>query len=390
MTLHICTTSRLFLLIAAAFACRAQTIIDPSLLGKTIKLFDPQPGDQFLECTVTPIKPALNFSFRMQSGYVVRVPMRQYFGPGHKWLMAFRITPTGGDRKPVYFAGRFALPDVPHNNVDVELGAGYLLGLGQYQVQWMMYDDTGRVCRKEWRLEARLEHSERLAKVATPPFTIQGFSLRSKPGESNTRDDRAPFRVTILMNATPLIPWRTRLRASDQVLLLGSLSALMERLPTRSVRLVVFNFDQQKELYRRDGFTSDGIEEVAEAVAGLQLNLVNYKVLQHPMGHLDLLADLVNKELQSPSPSDAVVFLGPSTRYLDKPPSGIVDRPPGTPSPLFSYFQYKPTFRQSSLPDTINLTVAALKGRNFIIFTPGDFAKAIDQLERRVSPAPPL
>jgi hypothetical protein len=376
----------LLLWLLAVYACPAQSIVDPSILGKTLRLFDPRPGDHPLECSVTPIKPVLNWSFRLQAGYVVRIPMRQYFGAGHKWLMAIRVTPQGGDRKPVYFAGKATLPDVPRNNVEVELSGGYLLGIGQYRVEWLMADDDGRVCRKEWRLDAKLQGSERLAKVATPPYSIQAFSLRGAPSDLPTRDDRAPFRVTILMHAAPLVPWRTRLRASDQMMLIGSLSALLERLPTRSIRIVVFNLDQQKELYRRDGFTLDAIDEVAQAIGGLELNLVNYKVLQNPMGYLDLISDLVNKEVQPRNGSDAVIFLGPATHFLDKPDVG--DRIQSTAPPLFSYFQIKPAFRrtEAGLPDTINLTVAALKGRTFTVFTPGDFAKAIGQLERRVTP----
>jgi hypothetical protein len=386
MNLRLGIASRLWLWLGAACACSAQSIVDPSALGPAVRLFERQAGDRPLECTVTPIKPTLNFSFRFQAGYVVRVPMRQYFGPGHRWLMAVRVTPEGGGRKPVYFAGRITLPDIPRNNAEVELGGGYLLGVGRYRVEWMMYDDGGRVCRKQWRLDAKLRGSERLAKVATPPYTIQAFSLRGSPAESRTRDDHAPFRVTILMDAAPLVPWRTRLRASDQVLLIGSLSAMLERLPTRSVRLVVFNLDQQKELYCRDGFTPGRIDDVAQAISGLELNVVNYHVLQNPKGHLDLLSSLVNRELDSAAPSEAVIFLGPATRFLDKPPPGAWDRVGGA-RPLFFDFQYKPAFRRSAptFPDTISLAVSALQGRTFTIYTPGDFAKAIAQLEHRLA-----
>ena len=392
---------RLPLLCVSIFASHAQSIVEPARLGAIANLFTSKQGNLPLECSVTPIKPSLNFSFHLQAGYVVSVPMRQFFGSGHAWLTTFRLTPEGGGGKPVYFADKVVLPDVPRNNAEIEIGGGFLLGQGRYRMEWLVVDDQQRVCRKEWRIDAKLEGNERLAKIATPPFTVQEFSLRGIPNQALTRDDRAPFRVTILMNATPLYPWRTRLRASDQVLLIWSLSALMERLPTRSVRLVVFNLDQQREIYRRDGFTADAIHDVFQAVNGLNLNLVDYQVLQRPSGFLELLSDLVNGELQSKTPSDAVIFLGPTTHYLDKPSPGIGDRPSGATVPLFCYFQYKPGFsrpgtpvppnvfgRPGMLPDVINQAVTALKGRIFTIFQPGDFAKAIDQLERQVSTSP--
>ena len=391
--------TRLFPLLLPFSVLPAQTIVDPVVLGPFAKRFDPAPGDKPLECVVSPIKPLLNFSFHLQSGYVMRVPMRQFFGSGHAWLVAIRVTPLGGDRKPVYFADKRTLPDVPQNNAEIEFGGGFLLGAGQYRVEFLFLDDQNRVYRKQWRVDAKLQRSERFAKLATPPFTIQPFSLRGTPNTGLTRDDRAPFRVTILMNATPLYPWRTRLRASDQVLLIGSLSALMERLPARFVRLVVFNLDQQREVYRRESFTTNAIGDADQAVSGLQLNLIDYQVLQHPNGFRDLLSDLVDGELRSPDPSDAVIFLGPTTHYLDKPPAGIADRPAGSALPEFYYFQYKPSFvrpgtplppnvfgrPELTVPDIVNQTVTALKGHVFTIFNAGDFAKAIEQLERRVS-----
>ena len=60
--------------------------------------------------------------------------MRQFFGPGHLWVVLARITPEGGDRKPVYVGGRTRLPDIPRTKVELELGGGFLLGEGRYQV----------------------------------------------------------------------------------------------------------------------------------------------------------------------------------------------------------------------------------------------------------------
>ncbi len=69
------------LLLASAGA--AQTIVDPVRFGSILKALEPRAGEKPLRCEVTPIKPSLNFSFRFQAGYVVRVPMNQYSGAGH-------------------------------------------------------------------------------------------------------------------------------------------------------------------------------------------------------------------------------------------------------------------------------------------------------------------
>src|ERR1035437_491436 len=330
----------LALLLASAGA--AQVIVDPARFGGILKALERQAGEKPLRCEVTPIKPSLNFGFRFQAGYVVRVPMNQYSGSGHGWAMLTRITPEGGGQQPVYLASRVGLPPVPKTKVDIEVGGGYLLGEGRYDVNWTLLDDTGRVCRGSWRVDARLGRRERQVKLAMPRDTVADFTLRGRSDRKRGADDAAPIRLTVLLNAAPLVPLRTRLRASDRVILLGLLSSLLERVPARSVRLVVFNLDQQKTLLRQDAFAPDALGRVAQALNSTELGLVDYHVLQNPHGHVDLLAGLMNLELRAEAPSDVVVFLGPETRYVDKLPPAALEDPTGA-APQFLNLQFKVT-----------------------------------------------
>jgi len=64
-------------------------------------------------------------------------------------------------------------------------------------------------------------------------------------------------------------------------------------------------------------------------------------------------------------------------------PSDDLEKPQG-PMPRFYYLQCRPNFPQSAtFPDIITHAVARLKGKTIQIRTPGDFAKAIDVMERR-------
>ena len=58
-------------------------------------------------------------------------------------------------------------------------------------------------------------------------------------------------------------------------------------MPARSVRLVVFNLDQQKTLLRQDALAPGALGRVAQALNGTELGLVDYHVLQNPHGHMD-------------------------------------------------------------------------------------------------------
>jgi hypothetical protein len=169
----------LILALAACTAAPAQSIVNPNRARSVIaQLEGEQAGERALRCEVSAIKPSLNYSFRYQAGYMVTVPMNQYIGSGHGWSTLTRITPEGGARKPVYLISRIPLPQVPKTNVEVRMSGGYLLGEGAYNVRWMMLDDSGRVCRKSWRVDVHLSRADRKVKVAMPPDTVWEIGLR--------------------------------------------------------------------------------------------------------------------------------------------------------------------------------------------------------------------
>jgi hypothetical protein len=316
-------------------------------------------------------------SFRFQTGYDIRVPMQQYFGPGHGWAILTRVTPQKGN--PTWLAARVRLPDVPLTTVITDTFGGFLVGPGKYKVDWALYDDAGRVCRKQWRIEAKLGFGERHVEPGIPSNTVSDFSGSGLPARPPLPPGAPPFRLTILLHAAPLSPRRMHIRASDRVLLLSTLSALVERAPATSVRLVVFNLDKQKVIYNDDDFRSPAMGRVSRALNELELETVDVQTLENPRGHLDLLESLIGVETGSSRRADAVVFLGPAARYgdlplaLERPAEGI----------RFFYFQCRPFsgLPRQAPPDIISRAVAFLKGRVFQIYTPGQFADAIRDLD---------
>jgi hypothetical protein len=94
------------------------------------------------------------------------------------------------------------------------------------------------------------------------------------------------------------------------------------------------------------------------------------------------MADLLNREIQAQPPSDVVLFLGPETRYFDRVPQESLEKPAGR-GPQFYYFQIVPFLRETATPgDTIKSAMSRLGGKTILIHTPGEFAKAIERLER--------
>jgi hypothetical protein len=206
----------------------------------------------------------------------------------------------------------------------------------------------------------------------------------------------------------------------------GSLAALLEQLPARSVRLVMFNLEQQKELYRNDGFANRDLEQVTRVLDGLQLAMVDYRVLQQPQGQAELLRALIHREVHEASPSDAMIFLGPDgsggggelpgeadaiapgqhilyLQYESSEPWFTVKRTTSSlgltadPRPKYpcqswpcsiipaqrtASQQAEPTTRPASGRGAIGDAIRKLKGRILVVRTPSDFAKAVDQIGR--------
>jgi len=369
----------LFALLAAT-TLPAQSIVDPVKLRLVMPQFEAEQSN--LHCEIVPLKPLLNYGFRFQAGYMVTIPMNQFLGPNHGWSIVTRITPAQGDRQPVYLVSSAALPPVPKTKVELRVGGGYLLGEGNYDVRWMLLDDSGRVCRKSWHVDVHRTHAEQKVKVAMPPETVWELGLRGARRLPAATDDAAPLRMTIFLHTAPLFPRRTRMRPSDMMTLMSTVSSLLERVPARSVRLVLFNLDQQKEFYRKEDFLLRDMAQVSQAMADVELGMVDFQTLQNRRGHIDLIADLVNREMEAQPLSDVVLFVGPMARHFDRMPQDSLERPAGH-GPQFYYFQISPFARQTALPnDTIKSTVARLGGKTILIHTPGEFAKAIERLEK--------
>jgi hypothetical protein len=369
---------RLVLLaLVIASTAMGQYVINPA---RGAKLFAAHAGDRPLHCEVIPVPARLSFSFRFQSGYVVRMPLKQYSGPGHYWNILMRVTPAIST-EPFYLGSYTRLRNVPKTNAQGEFGGAYQVGEGRYAVDWMLFDDLNRACRKSWKVEAKLDARERSLKLGMVPNTVGALTFRRWSPQSGERDVHPIGRLTVLLHAAPLFPRSLRFRTQDRLLLVGSLAALLEALPARAVRVVVFSLDQQKELFRQDDLTPDSFDQVAQSTSNLQLQLVDYRVLQNRRGHISLLADLIKQELEATQPADKVIFLGPTSRFYDKVLDASLE-PHADSTPQFFYFEYKPYGgREANFPDSVAMAIRKVKGKTMLIHSPDEFARAIKEVE---------
>jgi hypothetical protein len=313
----------LIAVMVARGAC-AQSLIDPGHVSTALHEFASRPSDVPLRCEAVQVAPVLDFAFRFRAGYKFRLPAAQYQTAGPVWRVLTKITPLHDDRKPAYLFARTTAAQIVKTDLNFEVSGAYLLGEGRYAVESTLYDDSSRTCKREWQIDASLGRRERAVQLSLPPFTVRDLpSIRA----SDWNRPSGSASLTILLNAAPLSPRRTRLRPADRNLLLTALAAIAGRVPAAFVRLVVFSLEAQKEVFRSDNFSVDALGQVARAIDSLELSTVNVHVLQNPSGPVDLLAGLINQELRAPAPAGAIIVLGPLSRFTGRIPEGSLEKP---------------------------------------------------------------
>jgi hypothetical protein len=362
----------------------SQAMVDPESNSLLNPAFEQPQTKTPLAGQVHVIKPHLNFGFRFQTGYFASLPYGQFASVRDKLAVALRITPKESG-KPVYLLQRVPLPPrIPEGTKEkLEIEGGFQVGAGRYTVDWIVFDEFGRFFRKHWEIEAR--SPGRHVKVAQPPGKVSALSLDRgeilKPRDPPPR----PLRVTLLLHVAPLYTRSTHLRAFDRFLLLSSLVWLLEESPFTSVKLVAFNLDQQKEIYRQESFDAAGCERLAEAMTHIELGTVPIETLRRRTGHIDMLASMLNEERSSAEPADAVLFVGPAARQFDKFPPSMIAAPTAPSPPKVFYFEYFPYWgRHAEFPDSIDYATHAVAGKTWHIHSPTELADAVHELAKQL------
>jgi hypothetical protein len=342
-----------------------------------------------LHCSIQPRKPVLDFAFRFDVGFIVTCSLARFAGRASKVFIYTRVTPEGAE--PILLGETYRVAGTNSEvkprqlKQDIEMSGGFAVGEGHYQVEVLVLDqETGRTSRKRWRASVARNSVRGATQIAVPPGTVLPLAARPWPIRMDTGGKG--LRLTVLLDAAPLDPRTPALRAWDRAFLLGSLSSLLKQIPCASVRLRAFNLEQQRELFRQDQFDDAGFMELAETLRTLELGTVSYHVLQQRQGGLNLLADYANSELGAADPADAVIILGPETRYFANV-SFPKFRGRESPNPHFYYFEYFPGhWPGSPEPDALSSLTKRLEGTVCPIFSPDDLAHCVQKVLTHVQP----
>jgi hypothetical protein len=368
----------------------AQELLSGSACAKAQALLR-NPGETAgIEAYVSPIHPGVNYAFLFQGGYTVEIPLKQLAGAANVIRVLSLVAPEDGLREPACFLQTVPLAEVPAGlRGSLRFSGGYFLGEGKYRVDARVSDLSGRVYRKRLVLEAALKGRNRHLKLEVGPDVVRPLGLLAWKPLYPPRAAK-PSRLTVLFHAASLFGSRIRMSAYDQVMLLSSLSTVLSESSFDEVRLIAFNLDQQREIFRQDHLDVDGFRKLLQTVLSLKLMQVPVTALETGQEHLAMLESMVREELSAKEPSDAILFLGPYARDESKWKT-LPCESEGSGPPVF-YFQHRidkaytywrPGLRPPEFPDTLERLVHACSGEVYRIHDPAELADAIRKLNRK-------
>ncbi|MDX2150850.1 MAG: hypothetical protein SFV54_08955 [Bryobacteraceae bacterium] len=366
-----------------------QVLVDPAtprgraLISRFESVFS-KPSPNTLECELKPLDPSLTFSFRFETGFYLKLPLYQLDPSGAQLVAVTSFRPAFGGGAPTYFYQTSRVPKFPtpviHSSITGELGGGFYIGPGHYEVRWLLEDNRANHCSFRWTIRHRLSLRESkqpqpLASNTVTPLVVEGWSERKQEGRR--------FRVAILLHAAPLRWWSVALHPFDRSLLASALVAVLEKTAVQEASVSAFNLNQQLDLFHTRNLDRSEFLRLMGRLEELQLGTIGLNVLRNPKGAGTLLDGMLQRALNEPELPDAVVVIGPPTLIEDEPPARALRERAGSRLPYFAYFHLAPGSVQWR--DGIEKFMKRVRGNVFHIRRAADLARAIGELEDRLA-----
>lgn len=338
-----------------------------------------------LPCTVTPVKPALDFDMRFHTGYEVTVPMRELAGKSNQLTVVFRVKAESGHGEASYFWQRWQVPGIEEGTPgDAQLQGAFATGEGKYHVDWLMRDFDERFCSAYWDFQASLPARDRQIRLALSPATIDAAEVESfRPEPAAAPDAEMGSHLKILIHFAPLNPASSAVQAADSSALVTTLRAIAREPSIRHFSVVAYNLQQMRVIYREEYAGQIDFPALGEALRSLSPGTVSVNALGPAHSDTEFLAELIQQEMQGEKEPDALVFLGPKV-MLDKDISREALRQLGEPRfPVF-YINYNLYPQANPWNDAISRIVKFFRGFEYTVSYPRDLWFAVTDVLSRI------
>ncbi len=366
----------------------AQSLLQASGPGARLLIFsedsailDTKDPRKDIPCTVTPQKPELGFDLKFHSGYEVSLPMKDLNGGDDVLTVIFRVTPDSHPDDPSYFTEKISVPKLDEKaGGQAFLDASFIVGEGNYQVDWLMRDRSQRVCSAYWSSSASLTAKEKGVHLALAPGVIEAADLepfREEPPIS--RDASSGLNVKVLINFAPQHYLASSMQPLDTAALVSILRNISREPRIGKFSIVAFNMQEQRVVYRQDQADQIDFPALGSSLGSLKLGTVHVNQLNQKHSDTEFLTQLITTEMANNHP-DAVIFAGPKVMMEEGVPAEPIKALSSDLSfPVF-YMNYNLNPTANPWRDAIGSVVKRLRGYEYTISRPHDLWNAWSEI----------
>lgn len=336
-----------------------------------------------LPCKLYDRNPVLDFEFRFFTGYTVVVPVKELIGPSRMVRVELEITPlTPEDAEPVELSSETMTDVIPEGaKGKIEINGSFVVGEGDYRVDWLLEDSIGKSCRLSWEIRAKLKRSDGDVRMTMKPGEIGDSRVYLFRPERVRVDHELgrPLRVKVFLNYDP---WRRRRRAAAPRLFefaprIAALRAISRHPRIGEVAMVAYSLDEQKVLHRHGlqdrfeyGPLRTALEELTPAMVSID-QLGKYR-------QRDFFTEMLLAELPGDEEVDAYIFLGPDAELRRKIPKDRLAEIGKLPAPVFALVSTRAPWK-----GLVGNAVKAFDGFQDRFLGPRDLAEALESVVQR-------
>lgn len=345
-----------------------------------------------LGCRVEPLKPRLGFDLKYTAGFVVRVPAEAVAPSGDALRAIFRVKALESESDPVYFQQVFSVPaDSADPGSRAVFPARYVLGPGNYKVDWLMRNRRGTVCSAHWVARAPSPgHTGRLAAAAAAnliaPYREDIFT--NEPPVPRADGAGGGLHVSVLLNLAPLDRTKFRLSSYELESIVGMLRSLYREPRIGLFSLRAFNAIDRKLVHASQRQSQLDFEALGAAIDSMQAGVIEASELEKEEGESAFLADLLNETLGDPNLPDAVIALGPKVDREARIPQDLLYF--GADAGRLFQIAFQPTPQSYPWPGAIE---SALRPYGLMVYgvtLPQDFTRALEEVLELIADGEPI
>jgi hypothetical protein len=329
-----------------------------------------------LPCDVRQLRPQLGYDLSFHTGYEVDIRLSDLAGNGDILTTVFRVTPNTNTNTPVYFQQKWTVPAISAvADGKATLDGAFRVGPGEYQVDWLIRDQSERICSAHWRVSAHIPRVDSQSATVLAPSSVAPVSSDIEVAQQGYKvnGDRL-FTLAIFLHVATQERGASVLSSEEKQTLLDILRSIGRESRIGKFALLAYSLEDSQILYRQDPAAQIDLSALGDALNSESVGTVTLdKLIAEDIG-APLLVALAREEIL-PQKADALIFLGPNAMQKTELGRDLLTQLVTADRPVF-YLSYDPLHVLDFGHDWIGALVKHWRGYRFNIRRPTDLLSA--------------